>query len=304
MLSRLPHGWVLGLSSAILALTLLAGKTVWSKAVKAKQKGIPIKAAGSNMIDVEKVKDRIDNLAGGLDFYSCLALSLGRYMLGRGSLKFLPGLFCVLFMQILLEVLMLGWQLEGNHVRYYSEQGSYNFRFLGFMVFMFASFQIVGATDDECRDVLLLCMDGKRVSGWYKWPLLAGELVNKLIAMVLVLILFLIFCQSQRPTGLLLNCVAVQFVVGVDKVLVPQQDEAEALDNLDAALHAWNHSASGHSDGLADKAAFFVIGSIRIVSALLICFLALEFTFANNDALCQQMKEIDQWPFCLGITVH
>lgn len=260
----------------------------------------------SSLIHVDLVKAKFDKLAdrSELDFYSCLGLAFGRYKFNSKMVKFLPGLLCVSCMQVLLGVLLLAVQYENNNGgMYYSQETSVKFRIVGFVLFLFASWQISGAMDDECRDVLLYCMHGRNISGYYKWPILAGEILNKGIGLILVLILFMIFCQTRRPTSLLMNCIAVNFVVEVDNILVSQDDAEEASDNLDPALDAWNESGVGISPGLAQRSVLFVNESIRIAFPFVTCFLVLVFALGNNDSLCQRMKEIDPYPFCVGVSM-
>lgn len=261
---------------------------------------------GTSLINIKGVKHKFHKLSdrSELDFYSCLGLALGRFKFSSKTLKFLPGVVCVCFMQILMGVMLLLIQMDGGNMATYSDIVSWKFRMIGFLLFVFSAWRITGGMDDECRELLLRCMERRRVPMWYAMPILLGEIMNKFIGIILMAILFMIFCLTRRPTSLLMNCLAVNFLVDVDTYLVSEDDAEEASENLEVALAEWNQIPEERSMGfqtMIRKQVLFVSEAMRIAYPFVVCFLVLVFALGNNEALCQQMQEIDPWPYCLGI---
>mmetsp|Transcript_72916 Transcript_72916/g.126626 ORF Transcript_72916/g.126626 Transcript_72916/m.126626 type:complete len:455 (-) Transcript_72916:98-1462(-) len=255
-----------------------------------------------NTLDTRKLKEKFASLAEAneLDFYSCTALAIGRHKTSKKNMKLLPGLICTICMQFLLGLLLLEVTIEDSSFRYYPIESSWEFRLAGCFLFLWGSWQLMTAFDDECRDVLIQCMKQKHVSAWYKLPILLGEVLNKCIGLTLLVILYTIFCQTKRPTSLLMNAIAVNFVAEIDTYLVTQDLCQQAEDDFDAALDEWEQE-DDYDGGMLQKAVLFVCTTICTVYPFITTVFVMLLVFANDRSLCNDMQNWDPWPFCLGI---
>jgi len=252
-------------------------------------------------INTGTVTDKFNSLANGgeLDFYSCLALALGRNKFSKKMLNYLPGLICTSCMQVLLGVLLLAVTIDDKGTQYYPVESPRKFRAIGFLLFSYSSWQLLGAMDDECRTLLLGCLKKNNVSAFYKWPILVGELFNKFIGMTLLVIMYVVFCQTLRFTSLLMNSIAVNFVALIDNDLVSEDMAEEAVDNLNTALVEWKQ---GEDDvGMPQKTVLCVNRLITMVYPFVTCALVLLFALSNDHSLCEHMRDWDPWPYCVGI---
>jgi len=253
--------------------------------------------------DVEKWKMEAEK--GELDFYTCIALSGGRHKTWKSVVKFVPRLSMIIFMQLILPVLLLVCQAESETLLMYPAATGHAYRAIGVMLFAYSSHNLVTSMCDGCREDLLRYLHNVTGSGWYEWPLLLGETMNTFIGVSLLIIMFLIFCESTKPTDLLMNCIAVNFVADIDNEVVTEDDTAEALNNLSVALEEWKGNHAPDETGLADKlqqSVFHLNEVVRAIVPLAATLLTLIFAVGHDKSLCSRMRNVDPFPFCLGFS--
>lgn len=251
--------------------------------------------------DVEQWKAEAEK--GELDFYTCVALSCGRKKTAKSFLKFLPRLVLLVCMQVILPVLLLICQSDIRNVHVYPAESGHAYRAIGVLLFTYSSYNLVISMNDMCREDLLRYLHNVSGSGWYEWPLLLGETMNTFIGVSLMVIMFLIFCESTRATDLLMNCIAVNFVADIDNEVVTDEDKEEALNNVSTALDEWTQNHNTDEPTIADKlqtGLFYLNQLIRAMVPLAAIFLTMIFAFAHDESLCRRVKEVETFPFCLG----
>jgi len=280
----------------LLMLSLVACGRVWSTVIYGTKDD-------NEDLDLDEFKTQADK--GELDFYTCMALSAGRSQ-GKTIMQFIPKVCVLVTMQLVLGVLLLVIRFDESNeeTTIYPKHGGYVFRTIGIVLFTFASYNLIVAMHDDCRDQVVRSLQKKSVSWWYEGPLLFGELMNTCIGFMLMLILYFIFCQTRRSESLLMNCIAVHFVADIDNDLVTDADTAEALDNLDAAVIEWESSGHKHPTGEQfQRAALWCNLLMRHLINVMAVLLTLMYACSRNEVLCDHMKDVNPWPFCLGITI-
>lgn len=268
-------------------------------------------------LDIEEFKHCSEK--GELDFYTCLALTAGRHR-GKNVSKFVPKLCVLLVMQLVLGLLLIAAKLrqgspsgvvvggKDRHL-YPSYTDLPEVRTLGLILFIYSCYNLIVSMHDDCRDMLVRYLQSKRYPGaaWYDWPLLYGELMNTGIGLMLMVILYLVFCATTKPEDLLMNCIAVNFVADIDNDLVTEADAAEALENLEVAVRdEWSQPVDDdHDGGIPDmvlSATLWLNGVVRYLIPLFAGFLSVIYASAHNVFLCDNLKSVSPYPFCLGLS--
>lgn len=256
-------------------------------------------------IDMEEFKHSADN--GALDFYTCMALSAGRYK-GDGLKRFVPKLFVLMMMQLVLGCLLIRLKLRGvEEATFYPEAQDVSLRMVGLILYCYSAHSLVNSMADECREMLINYLISRNTSGWYEWPLILGEAMNTFIGLLLMIILYLIFCHTARPEELLMNCIAVNFVADVDNELVTEDEAKEAFENLEVAVEEWQGEDGRFSARAATWVDHVQHGVLMANHFIRICIpgvaviLIFSLAFTHNRALCNMADEVSRFPFCLGL---
>lgn len=312
MVEYMPHkqGLFFGLFLALMIMAVYTGVTAWNKAF--------LEEEDEN--SAEDITEKFEELVekGELDFYTCMALSLGHDKNWSGLSRFVPKLIIVLSLQLVLPVMLMTYQTTKG-VGFPTEQ-NHTYRIIGTMLFAFSTWNLHQGMDDECRTAVANMMFERHVSGWYAWPILFGELMSTLVALMMTVILFLIFADCTRPQDLLINCIAINFIVEVDNNLVNDHDSTLATKQFGEFLGAWNVSPSLHDVAnrntcgenlttptqMAAGAAWVQYALLQTNEAMrfLVPILAGTFTFlfafANNESVCNYTRNLEPFPFCHG----
>jgi len=250
-----------------------------------------------------------------LDFYTCMALSVGRHK-GATLHKFLPKMMALVALQPFLGCIIMYSQFNGGAEAIFPHVEGVAFRVAGVVLFVYSVCNLIDNMEDRCRYLLFHYLEKKNSSGYYTWPLLFGEFMNLFVGLLLMVILFCVFCHTKYAANLLLDCIAVNFVSDIDNEFVTEAESLEAIDNLKAAVVEWN------SDNMMDN------GEIKLTTiaterwhqksqaAVVICAeiighvvplvaigLTLLFATVHNRWACDHMREVSpwaEWPFCVG----
>lgn len=250
-----------------------------------------------------------------LDFYTCMALSVGRSE-GATLPHFLPKMLALVMLQPALGCIIMYSQFNGGTDEIYPQVDGVAFRVAGTVLFIYSVSNLIDSMEDRCRYLLFHYLQRKDSSGYYAWPLLFGEFMNLFVGMLLMVILFCVFCHTKYAANLLLDCVAVNFVSDIDNEFVTEDESAEALENLKAAVVEWN------SDNMMDdgeiklttiwtsraqqksQAAVIICAEIIGYAVPLVAIgLTLLFACVHNRWACDHMREVSpwlEWPFCNG----
>jgi len=248
-----------------------------------------------------------------LDFYTCMALSVGRHK-GATLHKFLPKMMALVALQPFLGCIIMYSQFNGGIDDIYPHVDGVAFRVAGVVLFVYSVRNLIDNMEDRCRYLLFHYLQKKNCSSYYTWPLLFGEFMNLFVGLLLMVILFCVFCHTKNAANLLLDCIAVNFVSDIDNEFVTEDESIEAIDNLKAAVVEWN------SDDMMDngemkltttarlsrksQAAVGICAEIigHVVPLVAICLTVL-FATVHNRWACDHMREVSpwfEWPFCVG----
>jgi len=180
--------------------------------------------------DNEEKNDNIDAYIeelGDCNYYTCIALFLldpsQGFETARGNAK----MFLLPAFQILVPFGMCWYFLIQKDM--FSDNGyccnheNYIFRFTGFVTFMYSGWQIIDGCDDASSKFFLK----RAVAHWSLTgtPYAAKEvflfymcyLSQTLCSLLLLVVTYIIYTnQSDTPLDLLMNCVAVNFVLDID----------------------------------------------------------------------------------------
>jgi hypothetical protein len=243
---------------------------------------------------------------GELDFYTCIALSSGRHK-GHQVLKFIPKLLSVLILQLVVGVLCIITKFErGVSASFFypsSDAANYtSFRLLAGILFAYSCSNLIDNMQDECRDMLIRYLEPKKLLPWYDFPLLFGEVMNTTMCLLLMMILYLVFCQTSSSENLLMNCIAINFVGGIDNEFVGEEELEGSVANLEASIEDLENTVNEETFGDQVVEAMFGADAImRYIVVGLAFFLGGFLTFAHHEPLCHRMQDLSPWPFCVGI---
>jgi len=152
---------------------------------------------------------------GELDIYTCIGLSNGRDRFGARTRSLLPALGLLIFLQLILPALLMTYYTS-QHEAADAEHSGWEFRIIGFGLYGYAVYSMYGAALDECRNRFLTMAVEYNISPWYTLPMLVGEFANAFTACILTTTLFFIFVTSTTPVDLVLNSLAINFLVSAD----------------------------------------------------------------------------------------
>lgn len=270
--------------------------------------------------------------SGQLDFYTCMALAMGREKNLRRTMRYLPRLVVLSVLQFWLVVLFLRQEDKDHSQRFVPIQQSQDFRLIGSILFAYSAYYLYQAMWDGCREQLLQSMLMRDVSGWYTWTILFGEYVNTIVSAMLMVLLYLVYCECKTPTELLINCCAMNFLADVDNMYVDENDRSLACEHLKEYLGEWSsrpresalvrrvsrvfnrpgsefagvvsstdseasarREAMGIFQGIALHTNIFIRGCVPFLGYILL----IAFAFAGNESLCVHMRAVEPWPFCV-----
>lgn len=228
--------------------------------------------------------------SGELDIYTCIGLSNGHDRFGARTRSMMTTLGTLMFLQLMLPGLLMTWSIR-NHVPF-DEQG-WEFRIIGFGLYMYAVSSMYEAALDECRSQFLALSVEHNISPWYTLPMLLGEFANAITAVILTLSLFVIFVISETPVDLILNSLAINYLVSADNDF--QEDEIK-----NEAKRLFRYCIAHEIDEPVTKAAavrnklmkcaMFVLDMTRRIGILGVgCILGVTFFFQWETELCEAM---------------
>lgn len=174
----------------------------------------------------DKIDDYIEEL-GDCNYYTCIALLKldpnQAFESFRGNAK----MFLLPAFQILVPFGMCWYFLVQKGM--FSENGyccnheNYIFRFTGFVTFMYSGWQIIDGCDDASskfflkRAVAHWSLTGSSDAAWEALYFYMCYLSQTLCSFLLLIVTYIIYTnQSDTPLDLLMNCVAVNFVLDID----------------------------------------------------------------------------------------
>lgn len=182
-------------------------------------------AADDSKESNEKLQSWIDEF-GDVNFYTCmtlLILSPEDFKSCRSQLK----MFLLPAFQILVPFGMVWYFLVEKQMivdnGYCCDHDNIIFRFTGFVTFMYSAWQIIDGCSDASsmffvnKAVEVWSMTGNKLAFKATWMFYLCYLSQQACSMLLLIVTYVIYTsQCDTPLDLLMNCVAVNFVLDID----------------------------------------------------------------------------------------
>lgn len=172
---------------------------------------------------------------GELDIYTCLALS-DASTFSTDTQRLVFKIAAAMIMQLLIPCLLLLREVDANGGRDELSVKPLNselkFRIIGTTMLLYSLNHMYENCVDECRNMMLPFMFEQGLGWGYCWPILLGELANIIVGAILVLTMYMVFCNTVDGAELILNAVAFNFLGGVDAEFVDSASHADCLQNF------------------------------------------------------------------------
>jgi len=186
----------------------------------------------------QKLDDFIDDF-GDVNFYVCTTLLVidpnQEFESFRSNLKIVL-LPCF---QILVPFGMIWYFLVYKDMitdnGYCCNHSNFIFRFTGFVTFMYSAWQIIDGCDDAPskffmrKSVNQFALTGQAASWKATWMFFLGHLSQQVCAIFLLVLTCVIYTtQCDTPLDLLMNCVAINFVLDIDSEWMDDSKQAKS----------------------------------------------------------------------------
>lgn len=240
-----------------------------------------------------------------LDIYTCCGLENGKEFMSGETVAFFPAMLLLIVMQALLPVLLIFVEIEAG---FYPSEQDVLFRVIGFILYLYSVLVLYEGASDSCRELFLEMALVHDVSYSYILPMLFGDVMNTVTALLLTRTLYFIFVDSHRPLELLIKCIAINFVILIDNEWTSEHMRRQAIDNFkvfykkmieDEARHRSFKEQKGFKYGLQVACKYLCIFSRQIGVLLMGVICAFLFLFSNQESLCSRLGN-DMWPVCIS----
>lgn len=305
------HGLLFGILILIAAIVFIITTLAWERSYPETVRHVRYIKGSMERVDDDIVRWKMLADAGELDCYTCIALSFGRHKLSKRSVRLIPKLLFVSTIQIGVAFLLIIYMAGKGTGHFYSRDQSFAFRAVAAMLLMYSCWRMYEGMFDECREWILGLLTSptvKSVSPWYLWPLVFGEIMNVGSASLMIVTLYFIFCQCTRPQDLLINCVAVNFLIDIDNQVVQADDIQEAGEDLREAVNEWSASETESQPevALARRILPYCTRAIHFLVPMASAYFAIFFLVAGDEKLCHAVRATAAgpyaaWPSCIGI---
>jgi len=169
--------------------------------------------------------------AGELDVYTCLALS-NAFTNTPDTRKIWAKAVAVTTLQLLVPCIMVYNEFL-NGLSIHPCVDDIGFRFIGGVLYMYSVYTMYNNADGSSRSSLSNMISRyQTVPAGYWLPLIVGEILNAIVAMILVVTLYQIFTHQNEPADLILNAVAVNFLGSIDSEFVNDDMKVDAIANF------------------------------------------------------------------------
>jgi len=169
--------------------------------------------------------------SGQLDIYTCLGLS-NAFTNTDDTRKIWAKAFSVATMQLVVPCIMIYAEVMHGMTIHpcVSDKG---FRFIGAVLYTYSVYTMYNNANCACRSELSHMMaEYENVPTGFWLPLVVGELLNVVVAVILVITLYQIYTHQNEPADLILNAVAVNFLGSVDSEFVNEEMKIDAVANF------------------------------------------------------------------------
>jgi len=187
---------------------------------------------------------------GGCNYYTCIALFLldpnQKFETFRGNAK----MFLLPAFQILVPFSMCWYFIVQKAMiaenGYCCNHDNYIFRFTGFITFMYSGWQIIDGCDDASskfflkRAVAHWSLTGTSYSVSEIFMFYMCYLSQTLCSLLLLIVTYIIYTStSDTPLDLLMNCVAINFVLDIDTEWMTDKQQGKCQNAAKFLFKRW-----------------------------------------------------------------
>lgn len=197
-----------------------------------------------------KLKDFIDGY-GDVNFYTYATLLYLDDSEGStfGGLRSYAKIILLPCFQVLVPLGMLWYYLvekDSFADGYCSADGSLIYRGTGLIAFMYSAWQIIdGCYDESARYFLqtssrMYAMTGGQKAWEGMWLFYLGNLTQQICSICILVMTFVLFNQPDNtPLDLLMNCVAINFVLDIDSEWMDSGKQVKSTDSSVVVYKYW-----------------------------------------------------------------
>jgi len=211
----------------------------------------------------QKLDDFIDGF-GDVNFYVCTSLLVldpnQEFESFRSNLK----MFLLPCFQILVPFGMIWYFVVQkdmiNDNGYCCNHSNFIFRFTGFVTFMYSGWQIIDGCDDEPSKFFMKkavnqwALTGQPFSSKAAWMFFLGHTSQQICCMLLLVLTYIIYTtQCDTPLDLLMNCVAVNFVLDIDTEWMDSGKQAKSKASATYLFKYWRDECSSNEAGVRES---------------------------------------------------
>jgi len=209
---------------------------------------------------------------GDVNFYTCTVLLVldpnQEYETFRSNFKmFLLPAFQVLVPFGMAWYFLVQKALIANN-GYCCNHSNYIFRFTGFVTFMYSAWQIIDGCDDASskffldKSVQMYQRTGRAFDFRATWMFYLGHVSQQLCSFLLLVVTYVIYTsQCDTPLDLLMNCVAINFVLDIDSEWMGDKQQAKAKISSEWLFKQWRDTCI--NDGAEIKRSMKHFSSLR-----------------------------------------
>eukprot|EP00928_Gymnodinium_smaydae_P086390 TRINITY_DN7047_c1_g2_i1.p1 TRINITY_DN7047_c1_g2~~TRINITY_DN7047_c1_g2_i1.p1 ORF type:complete len:327 (-),score=53.63 TRINITY_DN7047_c1_g2_i1:55-963(-) len=245
------------------------------------------------------VRDWISSAGTGeLDFYTVFGLSNGKDHFGKRTRAYVGSLLTMLFLQGLVPWLLVVYFM-GHHEPVIMHK-SWEIRVIGAGLFAYAIHGMYGAAMDDCRVGLIGLATKYEIDKWILIPLFLGEFTNTLTGAISTTSLFFIFTISASPIDLILNSLAINYLVAIDNEFTTDDMRSSAMNDFRDIIAEGQTDAS-HARNSAIVCLQWFLYIVRIVFIVIFgAVYTVVYLFNLEHVLCEHLPGvvIGALPFC------
>jgi hypothetical protein len=221
---------------------------------------------------------------GELEIFTCLAISNGCTW-SRETRRLFNSICLVLVLQIGIPAMLLSNNIERFNGK--PSNDGHAFRISGTILYLYSIRHMYHNAFDECRSMFLNLAFKRDLPIGYVWPAIAGELVNSFVGFGLTAALFVIFCNTTKVEGLVLNAVGVNFLGSIDTEFASPEFIKVGVDTFQELMRQYPDPGE-HGLSKTEKFLHFLLQSIQVGGILVIgSVFAAVLLLSHQPMLCQ-----------------
>lgn len=183
---------------------------------------------------------------GELDFYTCVALEVGLegFQSKTIFMHLVRRLPVLVALQFIVPICLVSFQMKLFEPA--ADDTEWEFRVIGFIVYLYSVWNMYDGSFDECRTVYLELAYENDLPLRFTWVAFIGEFINAFTGFALVLTLFTVFVLSVDPFNLVINSLAINYLGNVDNEFTDETLKVASIKRFEKLVKQqhWDEEAS------------------------------------------------------------